>query len=84
MRKFTITMEDGYKVNTLDALKKHFDINTVMGCFNDGRLLRWLKDRKNCTAEAAQVEKLSRLDRKLAKKLCTIFDVKAVSGVLCK
>ena len=78
-RKFTITMADGYKVNTLDTFKEHFDINTVIGFFNDGRLLRWLKDRKNCTTEAAQVEKLSRLDRELAKKLYTIFGVKKVT-----
>ena len=62
VRKFTITMADGYKVNILEELKEHFDINIVMGCFNDGRLLRWLKDR-------------SRLDRNLAEKLCAVFDL---------
>lgn len=79
VRKFTITMEDGYKVNNLDELKEHFDINTVMGCFNDGRLLRWLKDRK-LSDLAEQVGTLSRLDRNLAKKLCAVFGLEPGGG----
>ena len=74
---FTLSMPnpDGFKVNTLEQLKEHFDVRAVVSYFYDGRLLRWLKAR-NLTDLAEQIEKLSRLDRDLDKKLCTIFGVK--------
>lgn len=71
--KFTLSMADGYKVNTLEELKEHFDLKSVMRFFHNGTLLRWLKARPNCKEKAAQVEALSRLDRDLGKKLCAIF-----------
>ena len=72
-------MADGYKVNTLDELKGHFDIESVVKYFYQGTLQRWLKARK-CDNEIAQVEKLSRLDRDLDKKLCAVFGVNYKPG----
>ena len=66
---------DGYKVNNLEEFKAHFDLDSVVFYFHDGRLLRWLKAR-NYT-ESAQVEKLSHEDENLAQKLCEIFGVKS-------
>ena len=72
--KFVIRMADDYPANTLDGLKEHFDINTIVECFHDRRLLRWLKAR-HLTDLAEQVEKLSADDKSLAKKLCAIFGI---------
>ena len=71
--RFTLLMADGYKTDTLDDLRKHWDIGSVTRYFYDGTLIRWLKARKY--SEAVQVEKFSRLDRDLGKKLCAVFSI---------
>lgn len=41
--KFPLEMANGAKVRTLEDLKEHYDIASVIKYYKDGRLLRWLK-----------------------------------------
>ena len=43
--KFPLKMSDGAEVRTLDDLKAHFDVDSVIKEFFNGRLLVWLEDR---------------------------------------
>ncbi|MBR1646542.1 MAG: SEL1-like repeat protein [Selenomonadaceae bacterium] len=70
--KFPLIMADGFKANTLEELKEHFDIKSVLGYFRDRRLIRWLKAR-NYVEEVAAVEKLSKDENNLSRKLGAIF-----------
>ena len=72
--KFPLKMADGAEVRTLDELKEHFDIESVVGYFHDGRLLNWLKARYY-DPEAEQVEQLVKGDKDISQKLCAIFGV---------
>ena len=70
--KFPLIMADGFKANTLDQFKEHFDIGSVVSYFHDGRLIRWLRINR-CAEEFAAVEKLSANEINLAQKLGAIF-----------
>ena len=72
--KFALKMQDGAEVRNIEDLREHFDIDTVVGYFLDGRLLTWLGNFYYDT-EADLVEKLDKNDGQLKKKLCEIFDV---------
>lgn len=72
--KFPLKMADGAEVRNIDELKEHFDIESVVGYFTDGRLLNWLKARYY-DDEAEKVEQLMTNDPQLHKKLCEIFEV---------
>lgn len=72
--KFALKMKDGAEVRNIEDLREHFDIDTVVGYFLDGRLLTWLGNFYYDT-EADLVEKLDKNDGQLKKKLCEIFDV---------
>ena len=72
--RFPLKMADGFNANTLEQLKEHFDIKSVVGYFYDRRLIRWLKIN-GCAEELSAVEKLSKLDRDLGRKLGEIFGV---------
>ena len=41
--KFPLEMANGAKVRTLEDLKEHYDIASVIKYYKDGRLQRWLK-----------------------------------------
>ena len=41
--QFPLEMADGAKVRTLEDLKEHYDIASVIKYYKDGRLQRWLK-----------------------------------------
>ena len=43
--KFALEMKDGFKVRTLEELRRNFDLEKVVEYFVDGRLERWLEDR---------------------------------------
>lgn len=72
--KFALKMKDGAEVRNIEDLREHFDADTVVGYFLDGRLLTWLGNFYYDT-EADLVEKLDKNDGQLKKKLCEIFDV---------
>lgn len=72
--KFALAMADGVKVRTLDDLRLHFDLVTVLGYYLDGKLSEWLSDRY-FEEEANAIDELDRDDADLGKKLCTILAV---------
>ena len=74
--KFPLEMSNGEQVRTLDELKENFDIESVVGYFNDGRLLNWLQARYY-DEEADKISALSKDDPQLQKKLCNIFGVES-------
>ena len=74
--KFPLEMSNGEQVRTLDELKENFDIESVVGYFNDGRLLNWLQARYY-DEEADKISALSKDDPQLQKKLCDIFGVES-------
>lgn len=73
--KFPLKMTDGTEVRTIDELKEHFDVKSVIAYFKDGRLLNWLQARYYYD-EADKVKQLTD-DDLLAKKLCAIFGVES-------
>ena len=74
--KFPLKLADGAEVRSLEELKEHFDIESVVGYFNDGRLLTWLRSRYY-EPEADQIERLDKGDSQLHKKLYAIFGVES-------
>lgn len=43
--KFALEMKNGFKVRTLEELRKNFDLEKAVRYFLDGRLEKWLEDR---------------------------------------
>lgn len=79
--KFPLIMADDSKCYTLEQLKEHFDIGSVVNYFHDRRLIRWLKiNRYN--EEFASLEKLSTNERNLAQKLGAIFGFEIPPDIL--
>ena len=78
--KFPLKLADGTEARTLEELKEHFDINSVVGYFSDGRLLNWLKARYY-DDEADKISQLAKDDSQLGKKLCEIFGVESEEDV---
>lgn len=71
--RFPLKM-NGTDIRTIEELREHFDLESVLGYFANGKLATWLKDRYYDN-EAVAVEALSADDEKLAKKLCGILKV---------
>ncbi|MBR0288301.1 MAG: HPr family phosphocarrier protein [Selenomonadaceae bacterium] len=78
--KFPLKMADGAEVRTLDELKEHFDVESVVGYFSDGRLLNWLRTRYY-DDEADKIEQLTASDSELHKKICEIFGVESEAEI---
>ena len=74
--KFPLKMKDGYDARSIEELREHFDLESVLGYFADGRLQTWLRDRY-LDDEAQQVSELDSNDSDLVTKICTILGVEA-------
>jgi hypothetical protein len=74
--KFPLKMKDGYDARSLEELREHFDLESVLGYFADGRLQTWLRDRY-FDDEAQQVSELDPNDSELVTKICSILGVEA-------
>ncbi|SHK24917.1 hypothetical protein SAMN05216582_10138 [Selenomonas ruminantium] len=78
--KFALEMADGYKVrNSLEELREHFDIDTIVSHFLSGKLQEWLDDRYY-EDEASQVSELSKDSPELHNRLCAILGVEHVNS----
>ena len=42
--KIPLKMADGVLVRTIEDLREHFDIVSVLTYYQDGRLVKWLKN----------------------------------------
>lgn len=72
--KFALELQDGEQARTMEDLKHYFDINKIIGYYQDGKLLSWLEDRFY-DDEADAIKKLSGDEKDLDKRLCHIFHV---------
>ena len=71
--RFPLKM-NGADIRTIEELREHYDLESVLGYFANGKLVTWLRDRYY-DKEADAIELLSHDDEKLAKKLCGILKV---------
>ncbi len=74
---FPLKMKNGAGVRTLEELRENFDIESVLGYFADGRLVKWL--RKYYFDDVAdKVEALDKYTDDISKQLCVIIGVEYV------
>lgn len=72
--RFPLEMDGGIEVRDVESLKENFSLQRIMGYFENGKLLIWLRDRyANDLADA--IENLDKDSTSLAKDICEIFDV---------
>ena len=79
--RFALKMKDGVEARNLQELQEHFDIDSVMEYYLNGKLETWLDDRYY-DEEANQVRELAPESSELSKKLCEIFQVEYVRDAL--
>ena len=74
---FSLTMKNGYKVERdIAELREHFDLETVLGLYKEGKLRRWLKQNKYAE-EAAQLDDLDEDAPDFTRAFCRILGVEA-------
>lgn len=72
--KFALELKNGEQVRCLEELQEHFDLEKIIGYYQDGKLLTWLEDRSYYD-EADEIKKLSGDESDLGRKLCRIFQI---------
>ena len=72
--KFPLKMADEARVKTLEELREHFDLAAVLGYYDDGRLIRWLRNGFY-DKEAEQVKTLDKSTGDFVSNLCEILGV---------
>ena len=66
-------MKDGAEVRTLDQLREHFDLASVLGYYSSGRLYDWLESRGY--DEAEKLKALNPSSASFQKDLCEVLRV---------
>ena len=79
--KFALDMGGGKEVRSLEELQDAFNIDRVIGYFQDGSLLTWLDDRYYDEAAEA-IDGLSMTDPQFNEKLCAALGVEYKGGGL--
>ena len=72
--KFPLEMADHVKVTNLDDLREHFDLESVVEYYKNGKLQTWLEDRY-FEEEAEAVSALNEAAPDFQEQLCRIFGV---------
>lgn len=72
--KFPLKMADGAAVRTLEDLREHFDLTTVLSYYDNGRLVKWLENGYY-DEEAGKVAALDAASADFAKELCAVLGV---------
>ena len=70
--RFPLEMSDGTRVHSLDELREHFDLGSVLGYYKNGKLLAWLNDRY-MEDEAEAVSALDETAPDFQEQLCAVF-----------
>ena len=70
--KFPLKMANGEQVRTFEELRKHFDLASVLGYYDNGRLIEWLTDRY-FEDEAEKIKALDSSSGDFKKQLCEIL-----------
>jgi hypothetical protein len=73
--KFPLKMKDGTQARTIEDLREHFDYNSVLEYYQNGKLKAWLEDRYY-TEEAELIGVLRPSSDELMQELCEILGVK--------
>jgi hypothetical protein len=76
--RFPLKMANNELVKNMEELKKHFDLASVIGYYDDNSLIQWLTDRYH-DDEAEKIKALDREASDFTKCLCEILGV-AYSG----
>jgi TPR repeat protein len=79
--RFPLKMADGAQVRTLEELREHFDPESVLAYYDNGKLNTWLNDRY----EESTAAKLAELDPSAAdfkKRLCEALGVAYEAGAV--
>lgn len=71
--KFALKMADGAEVRTLDQLREHFDLASVLGYYSSGRLYDWLESRGY--DEAEKLKALTPSSVSFQRDLCEVLGV---------
>lgn len=72
--KSPLLMADGARVRTMEELREHFDIASVLAYYDNGKLREWLENYYY-DAEADEVGKLDSSSADIKEKLCGILGV---------
>ena len=72
--KFALELKDGEEARSMEELRAHFDLEKIIGYFQDGKLVEWLDDRFY-TNEADEIKRMSECDTELGRKICKILGV---------
>ena len=67
-------MTEGVEVRSIEELREHFDLDRVIECFRDGKLLEWLEDRYY-DEETELISSISEDDDHSSEKLCEALGV---------
>ena len=70
--RFPLELADGTQARTLEDLQEHFDLESVLSYYKNGKLLTWLRDRY-LESEAEAVEALDETAADFQKQFCGIF-----------
>ena len=70
--RFPLELADGTQARTLEDLQEHFDLESVLSYYKNGKLLTWLRDRY-LESEAEAVEALDETAVDFQKQFCGIF-----------
>jgi len=72
--KFPLILNNDFQARTLEEVHDNFDLEKMIGYFNNGKLLIWLEDRYY-EKEADAVRLLDKESPLFVQKLCNIFDI---------
>ena len=72
--KFALELRGGEQARSLEELREYFDIEKIIGYYQDGKLQTWLEDRFY-DEEADAVRKLTSKEKNIGERLCEIFNV---------
>lgn len=70
--KFPLKMADDAQVRTIEELRAHFDLASVLRYYDNGKLSEWLSDRYY-EEEAEKVGALDSTSDNFKQQLCDIF-----------
>lgn len=72
--RIRLTLADGTQARSLEELRAHFDLESVLEHYQDGKLLKWLRGLYS-EVEADAVEALDENAPDFQKKLCEVLGV---------
>jgi len=72
--RFPLKLADNAQVRTLEELREHFDLESILGYYKNGKLLTWLEDRY-LEGEAEAIRALDETASGFQRRLCKVFQV---------